>query len=168
MEKISNLVRQASLMFAALALLGTNVQAKAVDDVWLQALKTIKFAAISRGSVKPHCSPIKMPQYQQLCPKLHTIPDAVIENAALPYFKQHVSKDAAREAISFFSSEGGKAIQQKMIKEVETGIFDQFNEEDAFVMGARDQSEYGKAFNRFTSDKKQAMAVVQAMLAYAR
>ena len=162
--------RKISLAFFALAILSANVNARSADDVWLQALKAIKFAAISRGSVEPQCKPgnrtSTTPQYQMLCPKLRKIPDSVIENAALPYFKRHVSEDAAREAISFFSSEGGKAIQIKMIKNVTTGMYDHFNEEDSFVMAARDQSAYGKAFSRFASDKEQAAAVVRAMLDY--
>ncbi len=151
-------------------MLSASTWSQPTGDIWTQTFKAIDFAATSRASFRLACRPENplsaVPQYRQLCPKLEVIPDSVIETAGLPYLKQYLTEAVALQAITFWSSSRGKTLSKKIIREIETGEYNQLNAEDVKVLNIANQSEYGRALSSFASDRAQGTAVAQAMLAY--
>ena len=147
------------------------VQARPADDIWFRTLQVVRFADAARAGLRPACSPRSSrpirPEFRIVCQRLEVIPDAVIESAARPFLKIHVSKDLARKAIEFWSTAAGASLSEKMLKEMESGVQDQLSDADLSLMGKRDATDYGIALGSFASDKLQSAAVFQAMYAYA-
>lgn len=155
-----------------LAAFSTDVFSQPATDLWTDTFKAINFVATSKAAARVGCRPENplsaAPQYKLLCPNLNDIPDAIIETAALPYLKHHVTEGVARQAIAFWSSDRGKSLHRKIVKEIETGVFNQLNTEDLKMLDTANQTEYGRALNALANDKAQSLAVAQAMLAYVR
>lgn len=148
----------------------TTAWAEITDELGIETLKAVRFAATSKASIKPGCRPenplSSNPAYKRLCPKLELIPDSIIESTALPYVKRYVSEDTARQAIAFWSSTRGQTLQDKMLREIETGTYKQLNAEDLEVLNSANQTEYGRTLRQFSSDKAQTSAVIKVMLNY--
>ena len=138
------------------------------NEVWTKTFRAIEFAALARASFKPGCkNHLSMtPQYSQLCPKLDSIPDVVIEAAALLYLKRYLSEDAAREAISFWSTTRGRDLNKKILREIETGIYGQLSAADLEMLEKVNRTAYGRALYAFSADKEQGAAVARAMINY--
>lgn len=153
-----------------LALFTVGAQSQSGDDVWVKALRATGYAAVSKAAAKPGCNPENplsaTPQYRQLCPKLASIPDSVIELAALPYFKRYLTEDLARQAMAFWSSNRGKDLTKKIVKEIETNVHNQLNVEDFKTLDSANKTDYGRALKLFASDREQGIVVARAMLAY--
>ncbi|QDQ25177.1 hypothetical protein FNU76_01720 [Chitinimonas arctica] len=145
-------------------------QAKKEPDVWLQALRSINYAATVKAGFVPGCkggSALSLSKYYRLvCPKLYSIPNEIIESAALPYLKRHVSKDIALQAIAAWTSREGILLSQKMVLVIESGQKDLLTFDDLRMLDDRNRSEHGRAFGAFADDKEGSAAVVTAMSLY--
>lgn len=144
------------------------------DELYFQLFKDLRLSETSKAAFKSDCQhydPLALAgtvdgQLKILCPKLDLIPDSVMETAALPYVKRHVSPKLARKAISFWSSNEGKRISKKLIKEIATKKYDQLNADDIKLLQMANQSEYGRSLGAFADDKAYGLAVVKAILDY--
>jgi len=140
------------------------------DDIWHTTLKTIQFAATAKASFKAGCDPAnpisRTPSSLVLCPKLDAIPDSVIEEAALPYLKQHISEKNAQDAIAFWSSDRGKALTKKILLEIEQGVYKHLDADDLRALASVNRTQYGRALKAFATDPQQNRAVARAMLSY--
>jgi hypothetical protein len=106
------------------------------------------------------------PRLKDLCAKRIKIPDRVMEEAALPYLRQHVSERVAREAIVALQDEKQRWLSDKLNKEIASGKQDQLTAADLDLLQKRNESEYGRALFAFASDKEQGRAVARAMMNY--
>ena len=143
---------------------------QAQSDAWAQVLRATNYAATTKASFRVGCRqsspPASTPQYRVLCPKLDAIPGQVIEAAALPYLKRHLSEATAHQAIAFWSSSRGAGISRKIVAEIESGVHNQLTEEDLRLLDAANRSEYGLALSSFARDREGSVAVARALLAY--
>jgi hypothetical protein len=157
------------LLFALFTLSGT-VRAESPPDIWSQVIRATNYAATAKASFKVGCKPENplslRPQYQLLCPKLDSIPEAVIEEAALPYLKRHLTESTARQALAFWSTSRGASISKKIVQEIRTGALNQLTQSDLQILDKANKSEYGRALGAFAKDREGSGAVARAMLAY--
>lgn len=164
-------MRKFWICFLTLIASSSTVQGRPVDDSWIRTLHALRFADIIKAGFKRNClpsSPLSMrPEYQLICERLKVIPDSVIESAALPFLKTHLSNALARKAVDFWSTKAGASLRDKMLVELETGVENQLTAADLILLGKRDGSDYGLALGNFAGNKLQSAAVVRAMYAYA-
>lgn len=158
------------LIFLALLIPTPIVWGQAGSDLWTQTVKAIGFAATTKAGIRVGCalgSPLSSnASYIVLCPKLDAIPNSVIESAALPYLKQYLTEDSARQATAFWSSDRGRKLTSKIVREIETGVYNQLNADDLKLLNSANQSEFGRTLKSFAMDKEQGRAVIRAMLDY--
>lgn len=147
-----------------------TVHPQSNDALWRQLVQTVNFAELARASFKPGCHPNNplsaTYSYNKLCPKIDMIPDSVIEETALPYFKYYVPPHLAREAIAFWSSDRGVALSEKMLKDIEAGTFVHLDKEDEKLLIEVNQTEYARVLGYVADDRELSIAVAQAMLNY--
>ena len=140
------------------------------SDLWTQTMQAIGFAATAKAGIRVGCRPgnplSSTVSYVLLCPKLDSIPDSVIESAALPYLKKYLTEDGARQATAFWSSDLGRKLKGKIVREIETGVYNQLDADDLRRLNSANQSEFGRTLKSFGMDKEQARSVVRAMLDY--
>ncbi len=158
-------------VFAAVAMVfAGRVSAEEADQPWVQMLEVMHYAQTAKASFAKGCAsdtPLSKTQaYTLLCPKLPAIPNAVINAAALPFARKHVSDVQAREAIAFYLSPPGRDLAEKMLREIETGRFEQLSSADLERLDAANKSPYGRALKAFAADRAGNGAVARAMLAY--
>lgn len=158
------------LIFLALLIPTPIVWGQAGSDLWTQTVKAIGFAATTKAGIRVGCalgSPLSSnASYIVLCPKLDAIPNSVIESAALPYLKQYLTEDSARQATAFWSSDRGRKLTSKIVREIETGVYNQLHADDLKLLNSANQSEFGRTLKSFAMDKEQGRAVIRAMLDY--
>ena len=140
------------------------------DHPWAQMLQIIGYSATAKASFANGClrdNPLSQTQaYLILCPKLGKIPASVIESAALPFVRKYVTADQAREAIAYYISPVGSNLQGKMLREIESGKYDQLSAVDLQQMDVTNKSAFGRALKNFSMDKEGSSAVARAMLRY--
>ena len=165
------MVKNAILSIAMVSLFFRN--AGAVDSVqpWSSTLEAVGYAATAKASFARGCAkdhPLaETAAYLVICPKLNLIPSAVIEATALPYLQKHLTVAEARAAIDFYSSPIGRGLLPKILREIETGTYDQLSAEDLQNMEKANHTPFGQALKRFAMDQQAHVAVARAMLAYA-
>lgn len=155
-------------VFILISLFSLKVSAEVTNDVWTKLLQETWFAQTARATFNKSChseNPLSATYpFTQLCPKLHRIPDLVIESAALPYLKHYLNQEQAKEAIAFWSSDEGKKLLKKIILDIQTGVYTHLDANDLETLSRTNQTEYGRALSMFAADKEQGFAVAQAML----
>jgi hypothetical protein len=173
MLKPDAIMRKFHGLFAVLCLISAlPMSARAAPESSLgpKLLRAIQYAAVTRASFGPNCRGnslvSQLPRYKSICPKLTAIPDDVMESAALPYLECHISHELAKQAINFWSSNRGRALTQTIIKEIETGRFDQLSPEELKMLDRANKTPYGRALKDFAADKRVSTAVIDAMSAY--
>ncbi len=144
--------------------------AQTAPDVWERLIIVKRYAATVRAIYARDCNantPIaQTPPYKLLCPKLASIPNNVIESAAIPYMRAHISREVAEEAVTFWTSVRGQELSKKIAKEVDSGIFDQLTSDDLCLLDEANKSRYGLALSAFATDREAASAVARAMVGY--
>ncbi len=157
-------------ILTALLLAQGSSLAQPIDDPWRATLTAINHAAVSKATLRHRCTLAQAvdgaDSFGSLCARLATIPDAVLDDTALPYLKLHLSEDLARSASLFWSSSAGQLLRQKSIKEIESGVQDQLTPDERTAQRQRDRTNDGRALMRFASDQRQTMAVMRAMTRY--
>jgi len=160
------------ILAIAIASLCAGEAAFAEEQVqpWSRALEVVGYAETVRASFSKGClkgNPLAgTTAYLVICPKLKSIPSGLIEAAALPYLQKHLSVAEARAAIDFYTSPIGRGLLPKILREIETGKFDQLSPEDLQQMDKANKTLFGQALKRFGTDKEANVAVARAMLAY--
>jgi len=163
-------MKLAALLLVAASLLGGDVHASDQAQPWSKALEVIGYAATARASFAKGCSQDNglstTPAYRVICPKLGTIPAELIERTALPYLQKHLSAPQALDAIEFYTSPIGRGLPPKILKEIETGKYDQLTAEDLQQMNRANKLPFGQALKQFAMDREVNIAVARAMLTY--
>lgn len=142
----------------------------AQSNVWQELLRVIQFSDVNRAQLEFNCR--QNPQFSSvshlkaLCQKRRVLPDQVIESAALPYLKKHISESLAREAIVQLSSKSSRTVGRKLIVEIATGKKYQLTQGEQAFLEKQNQSEVGRALSAFATDREQGLAVARAMLEY--
>jgi hypothetical protein len=146
------------------------MSAQAEPDIWRKLLRVMDFSKINRATLVYACR--ETPQYKStpklvaLCAKRDQIPNHVIEDAALPYLKRHVTERVAKQAILELSTDASIKLSDKLNLEIASGKQDLLSEADLVLLKRRNETEYGRALSAFASDKEQGRAVSRALLDY--
>ena len=163
-------MKTAVLAIAIALICGGEAFAEDQVQPWPRVLEVVAYAETARASLSKGCengNPLAgTAAYLVICPKLKSIPPRVIEAAALPYLKKHLSVAEAQAAINFYTSPIGRGLMPKILREIETGKYDQLSAEDLQQMDKVNKTAFGQALKRFGMDKEANVAVVRAMLAY--
>lgn len=158
-----------TVAFTAAAFPG-GARCQDINQPWTQLLEVIRYAETAKASFAAGCvaeSPSsKTPMYAGICPKLTVVPNTVINTAALPFVRKHVSEAQARDAMAFYAAPTGRNLSEKVIREIETGRFDQLSPTDLQVLDATNKSPFGRALKAFATDREGNRAVARAILNY--
>jgi|GEM_PF-2914086 len=143
----------------------------AQDDRSLrELLRVMGFSELIRAQVDFSCRQDSQyaahPRLTTLCHKRHHIPDAVIEDAALPYLKRHMSTQLVQEAIAILKSPPEKAVSRKLTAEIASGRHDLLTPEELLLLKRRNESRHGQALSSFATDPEQGRTVARAMFEY--
>lgn len=139
----------------------------AASEIHLSVLRSTDYAALVRVTVRRDCRGSASAGSPSICSKIEAVPDSVIERAALPFLKRHVSVTQAVAALEFWSSPEGAEISDTLVREIATqnptllskrqlAKLDQFNKSDA-----------GQALSRLSEDHELSITVLRAVEAYA-
>ena len=165
--KITSQVVRALLLLSTFGLCSISV---AETDVWHELFHAMRFADINRAQLESDCREdsrfTSIAHLKKLCEKRKVIPDTVMEEAALPYLKRHVSERVAKEAIAQLTEDSARTISNKLIVEISSGRKNQLTQSDMVQLKLRNESEYGRALSAFASDKEQGLALARALIAY--
>jgi len=135
-----------------------------------ELLRVMGFSELIRAQVDFSCRQDAQyaanPRLITLCDKRHHIPDAVIEDAALPYLKRHMSTQLALAAINILKSASEKAVSKKLTAEIASGRHDLLTPEELLLLKRRNESRHGQALSSFATDPEQGRAVARAMFEY--
>ena len=163
-------VRRRILVLLIAASSSTSVAWAQKDAVWRDLLRAMRFSEINRARLEFECRENPQfsshPKLQDLCKKRPLIPDAVMETAALPYLKHHVSAQIAKEAIAALTSEPGRTLSRKSIVEIASGKHDQLTPEEIEQLGQQNRTRFSQALSAFATDREQGIAVARAMMAH--
>jgi hypothetical protein len=158
-----------TVAFVAVAF-ASRALAEEVSQPWAQMLEAVQYAETAKASFAKGCladNPLsKTPVYTGICPKLARIPNTVINAAALPFARKYVSDSQARDAIAFYVAPAGRNLVEKILREIETGRFDQLSPADLQKLDAVNKSPFGRALKDFGTDREGNSAVARAMLSY--
>lgn len=102
-----------------------------------------------------------------ICPHRHAIPDAVLDAVAIRYLPRYVTPGQARQAIAFWSSAPGRALLDKILREIATHRFDQLTEADQQLLRVENATPHARALKAMAQDRDLAGELVRAMKAYA-
>lgn len=80
--------------------------------------------------------------------------------------QKHLSVAHARDAIEFYTSPIGRSLLPKILKEIETGRFDQLTAQDLQQLDRVNKLPFGQALKQFGMDRDVSIAVAKAMIAY--
>ncbi|PXX33716.1 hypothetical protein [Undibacterium pigrum] len=147
------------------------ISAYARDDHALpELLRVMGFSELIRAQVDVSCRQDAQyaanPRLITLCDKRHHIPDTVIEGAALPYLRRHMSTQLAQEAIAILTSPSEKAVSRKLTAEIASGNHNLLTPDELLLLKRRNESRHGQALSAFSSDPEQGRAVARAMFEY--
>jgi hypothetical protein len=74
------------------------------NDLWSQAATALRIGATSKASYGPPCQPgdprSSLQTYREVCPKVSSIPDAIIDAASVPYLKRYLTEADAKTVSS--------------------------------------------------------------------
>jgi hypothetical protein len=140
------------------------------DDLWTQTASALRIGATSKASYGPLCRPddprSALQSYREVCPKISSIPDAIIDAASLPYLKHYLTEADARGALAFWSSPTGKELLEKILLEIETGVFNQLTPDDLALLEHADNSHFGRALQKMQTDREWTFALMRVIHAY--
>jgi hypothetical protein len=140
------------------------------NDLWSQAATALRIGATSKASYGPPCQPgdprSSLQTYREVCPKVSSIPDAIIDAASVPYLKRYLTEADAKEALEFWSSPSGKELLEKILREIETGVFNQLSPDDLALLEQVDNSNFGRALNKMLTDREWTFALIRVIHAY--
>lgn len=140
------------------------------DAIWHELFHAMRFSEVNRAQLERDCNENPLyssnPRLKGLCAKRHLIPDGVIEEAALPYLKLHVTVLVAKEAIAKLTVEPATTLSRKLIAAIASGRNDQFTPEELVQLQRQNETRYGLALRAFATDREQGLAVARAMLDY--
>lgn len=148
----------------------SHAQVEPKEGVLLRMLKVIRYSDIGRAAFHARCAVPKYdprPSVAALCKHLDSIPDSVIESAAMPYVKIYMNQELAQKAIEFWSSKSAQSLKDQLILEVRLGKNLPLTSEQSALFHLEEQSDHGIALRKFADDRAQGRAVAQAMVAYA-
>jgi hypothetical protein len=136
---------------------------------WAEVLQAVSYAETAKASFEKGCKiegTNQNPSYLILCPKLSQIPNSVIERAAEPFLKEHLSESIAMQAKEFWLTPKGKMLRKKIIVEIKTGRFNQLTQADLKELDSANKTSYGQALLTFSKNAAANRAVARAMLQY--
>lgn len=104
------------------------------EEIHLTLLKTVRIATIFQIELAHLCikAPERVPTI--LCKKRLSIPNEVIEHAALPTYRKLVPEWAAKEIIETYNSSTWQKLQPKLLDVLRTNDLSLLNKEDEAEM----------------------------------
>lgn len=160
----------ARAVIAFFATLAFCASALAQADPRERLLRVIRYGEVSRAQLKRDClnNPLysSMERLAALCAKRDRIPLEVAEDAAAPFLKARMSTDLAEAALRFWESDIGRSLSEKIIREIETGKYDQLSEAERQLTKVQDMTDYGVVLSSMAKDKEAGRAVARALFAY--
>jgi hypothetical protein len=137
---------------------------------WAQMLEVMGYAELAKASFARGCLPRNplsgTAAYIVLCPKLSFIPNKVINDAALPFARKHVSGSEARDVIAYYASPRAQSLREKMHREIRTGRNDQLSPAELQELKEADNAPFARALAAFAADREGNRVVARAMLSY--
>lgn len=161
-----------ALVTVSLYIIAFSASATAQSDVWHELLQVMRFGDVNRARLEFDCR--SNPQFSSmahlisLCKRQELISNQVIEQAALPFMKKHLSERLAKQGIAQLSSKSARTITDKLIIEIASGKQDQLTQNELILLKQQNESEVGRALSAFATDREQGLAVGRAILEYQR
>jgi hypothetical protein len=152
---------------ATIASIWAGAQSLAVsDESALSALHALRFADLNRIVLRRDCRAKPELANAPICQRFELVPDNVQEDAALPYFKKHVSARQASEVLAFYSTPAGRQLSQTLLAEIEQNNPGLLSDTQLESLDHFNKSPPGVALSHFATDPEQSIAVIKAIVAY--
>ncbi|WP_152643486.1 hypothetical protein [Paracidovorax citrulli] len=137
---------------------------------WAQMLEVVGYAETAKASLARACLPgnliSRTSAYTALCSKLSFIPNNVINDAALPFARKHVSGSEARDAIAYYSHPRAQRLREKSNRELRTGRNDQLSPAELKEVMEVDNQPFARALSDFAGDPECNRAVARAIISF--
>jgi hypothetical protein len=137
------------------------------DALNLRVLQAIEYADLTRVVTLSMCK--RKPELVTrlpACAKISGVPNAFIEQMALPHFNRYISPVNAKSALQFWSSDNGAKIAKKMLREIAENNPTLLTTNEKQLLNNFNQSEAGVALKRLAQDRDVSQSIIRAVGAY--
>lgn len=139
-------------------------------DPYSALLRATHHAEIVRGTVLAMCrmEAREDAKSRAECENARQRPDEVIDQAALPFLRRHVSEQQARDALAYYNSPEGRTIARRTLAMLKGEPQEAAGERDLAALQAFNASPAGLAMRAFSGDKAAGVAISGALTAPAQ
>lgn len=152
-----------SLLLALWPLLSAAQALSERDQLTYRLLSAVEYGRLQRAVITRDCK--AKPQFANVpaCAAIYNVTDRELAELAIPYMNSHVSKAQAKEALAFWTSREGAAIQRKLQAAIGASASPGLSAAEYEALDRFNQSDAGVAMSSMAKDRQASVALIQAI-----